>query len=434
MNGPVTPVWIIKIMVKESLATIYATWAEKNLPLNYLLPEAQRAAKQRWQESGWPSIKATGWRHTNYLPSAPRLIFGPLVKKNLRGHNKKQLIFPQAWTVVVVNGVFSPQLSTLSDLPPGVIIKSFIDTPPELLGNFFNQTIASKNYGWATLNTMLMRDGLFILVPSQTSLKRPIHLQHIFMGSGQMVIQPRFLAVMEKKSTADIIISCEVVGRGQPFINKVDEVILAEDSVVNVLTMATDVNLKLVAEMAAQVGGRSRLNSFTVNRGGNFIRLSEQVRLSGQGATVDLSGFYERQLAGQAETIVSVEHTASQTTSAILYKGLAQGTARTFFRGEVVVVPGQQAVKSTLHNKNILLSESAQMRTEPYLKIFSDDVQCTHGATVGEFPVADIFYLRSRGLSQQRAKQLLKTAFINDILNRVPICAIGQPLESLLKS
>ena len=111
---------------------------------------------------------------------------------------------------------------------------------------------------------------------------------------------------------------------------------------------------------------------------------------------------------------------------------MLDGVARAVFNGKVVVHPGAQKTNAHQANHNLLLSRDAEIDTKPELEIYADDVQCTHGATVGQIDEAQIFYLRSRGIEEAMAKSLLVHAFAHDVIERIRIAALRNRLEQIL--
>jgi len=127
-----------------------------------------------------------------------------------------------------------------------------------------------------------------------------------------------------------------------------------------------------------------------------------------------------------------VDHVAPHCDSHELFKGILEGHARAVFSGRIFVHKGAQKTDAKQTNRNLLLSPTALVNSNPQLEIFADDVRCTHGSTVGELDELAIFYLRSRGIGEEAARSLLTYAFCADIVQRVKDKSVRRDLEEFL--
>ena len=125
----------------------------------------------------------------------------------------------------------------------------------------------------------------------------------------------------------------------------------------------------------------------------------------------------------------ALDHAQPQTRSREFYKGVLDGKAAGVFNGKIIVRPGAQKTDAIQSNKNLLLSAEASINTKPQLEIYADDVRCTHGATVGQLDEEAVFYLRTRGIPRDTARELLTFAFAADVLGRMKVTAVREQLE-----
>ena len=130
----------------------------------------------------------------------------------------------------------------------------------------------------------------------------------------------------------------------------------------------------------------------------------------------------------------TIDHAKPHATSHELYKGILDDRSYAVFNGKIIVRPDAQKTDSKQTNKNLLLSEGALVNTNPQLEIYADDVKCTHGATIGQLSADVLFYLRSRGINLETARNLLTYAFASDITSRIKIESIRTELENILFS
>ena len=130
----------------------------------------------------------------------------------------------------------------------------------------------------------------------------------------------------------------------------------------------------------------------------------------------------------------SIEHAASDTSSDEVYKGVMGGRSKGVFNGKVVVKKNICNVEASQNSNNLLLSEVADINTKPELEIYSDDVRCAHGATVGQLDSDFIFYLRTRGISERDARDMLVEAFIDDALSTIPVSSVRDEVNKIIRT
>ena len=127
-----------------------------------------------------------------------------------------------------------------------------------------------------------------------------------------------------------------------------------------------------------------------------------------------------------------VEHASPHCSSRQFYNGILDGQSRGVFHGRIIVHKDAQKTDAKQTNRNLLLSDSAQIDTKPQLEIYADDVKCTHGATIGQIEEDALFYLRSRGIDEISARKLLLLAFASECLDRMAPNAARDHVEQLI--
>lgn len=156
------------------------------------------------------------------------------------------------------------------------------------------------------------------------------------------------------------------------------------------------------------------------------------VRLDGEEAFCTLNGLYVASGDQRLENHTRIDHLKPHGTSRELYKGILNDKAQAVFDGLIVVQPGAQKTDSAQTNRNLLLSKQAKASTNPELKIYANDVKCKHGATIGQLQPESLFYLRSRGIPEAEARQLLVGAFASEMINLVDIESLRDELSQAL--
>ncbi len=198
---------------------------------------------------------------------------------------------------------------------------------------------------------------------------------------------------------------------------------LAEGASLSVVQIFTgDAFVSFEATLAA----RSLCRLTTVQLAGS--RAVCRAVLDGPEAECDLRGLFLAAGAEYAETAVRIDHMTSDCRSHSLVRGVAGGEARGMFRGLVHVAPGAQRTDARQQSHNILVSRTARIETQPQLEIYADDVQCSHGATVGQMDEEAIFYMRQRGLSESQARRLRLEGFVGSVLLDLPVGSLREPL------
>lgn len=180
-------------------------------------------------------------------------------------------------------------------------------------------------------------------------------------------------------------------------------------------------------EVRVAAGGTYESHLFVL--GGERVRDTIQVRLSGAGAQTVLNGLYLARGDASIELHTVIDHAAPHGTSRELYKGILDDAARTLFDGLVVVQKDAQKTDSAQANRNLLLSPRAKALSNPELKILANDVKCKHGATIGQLDPAQLFYLSSRGIPAAEARRLLIHAFANEMIELAPDAALKERLS-----
>jgi len=168
--------------------------------------------------------------------------------------------------------------------------------------------------------------------------------------------------------------------------------------------------------------------------GASLARHEITALLSGADASADIAGAFVLDGRRYADNHVSVEHRAPGCRSEQFFRGVLGGRSRGVFNGRALIQPGADGSSVRQSNANLLLSPLAEMDTKPELEIYADEVEASHGATVGQLDETAVFYLRSRGLSENDARRLLTTAFCHAVTDRVAGRGLAERIAELLES
>jgi Fe-S cluster assembly protein SufD len=183
-----------------------------------------------------------------------------------------------------------------------------------------------------------------------------------------------------------------------------------------------------VATVESRQGAGSRYEACHVHLGGRLVRNEVTAVLEGEGARCTLDGLHFTRGRQHVDSHTVLDHASPHCDSRELFKGILGGRSRSVFHGRIIVRPGAQRTDAKQSNPNRLLSTEALAHTRPQLEIYADDVKCTHGATIGRLDEDAVFYLRSRGIPADGARNLLVRAFAGEVLDRVRIDALKDAL------
>jgi Fe-S cluster assembly protein SufD len=215
--------------------------------------------------------------------------------------------------------------------------------------------------------------------------------------------------------------------------NTVNQVVLGPGATVEHYKIQNEADTAFhLGRLDVRQGTDSRFSSLSVALGARIGRHEVRVRLEGEGGHTTVNGLYLPGGDRHHDNPILIEHAVPRCTSRQLYKGIATDRGHGVFYGRLVVRPGAKGTDASQTNKNLLLSDHAEIDTRPQLEILADDVRCTHGAAVGALDPDEIFYLRSRGVPLEQAKAILTVAFAREVLDTIGTEGLRTHLEAMV--
>jgi len=260
-----------------------------------------------------------------------------------------------------------------------------------------------------------------------------VHLRFL-AGAGEhpVAVFPRVLLVAGEHAQVTVVETHAGLG-GEVVSFPVTEVVVGDGAVVDHYTLQREsLDTFHIATQAVYQGRASHFSTHWISVGGRLVRKDLHAHLAGEGSEAMLNSLY---LAGGTQHVdahLVVEHAKPHCESHELFKGILDGRASAVFDGLIHVYPGAQKTNAKQTNRNLLLSRGALANSNPQLRIFADDVKCTHGSTTGHLDDEAVFYLRSRGIGEAAARGILTYAFAADLLAGIKVAAVREDLESLL--
>jgi len=413
------------------------------------LVRAREAAFEWIADRGFPTRKDEDWKYLRLGPIIGPLVDGalsPARREDGHGVTSSMLagLVPDLGGVrlVFVNGLLAHDLSSGSGSGSGATVTGvaamLLDDPDRVAARVGVGDQVHLD-GFAALNVALAQDGAYIEVPADLKLEQPIHLvfcttSHTATGGADPVMSsPRSLVHAGPNSRVSIIETHVGIGDAPTCTNAVTKITLdagahVEHVVVQDMPTAAFHLVVLDVVQAAQ----STFSSHAFSLGGAIARHEARVLLDGEHAEVVLAGLYLPAGAQHHDHPVMVEHRAPNCTSSQRYHGVLDERGHGVFNGRIVVQPTGGGTDASQSNKNLILSDQAEIDTRPRLEIFADDVRCAHGATVGQLDREAIHYLRTRGINEATARAMLTSAFANEMVEQVTLAPLRDWIQRLV--
>lgn len=382
-----------------------------------------------------PTLRDEEWRFTDIAPLT-RLSFHPVSETTrLQAADVERFYIEEAANrLVFVDGVYAPHLSSIPK-DAGVIVTNLAAATDRTVAAHtaaielhLGRHAEFRDNVFAALNTAFLHDAALIIVPRNVAVAAPVQLLFIATQK-EAASYPRCLLLAESGSAVTLIEDYVALQEGAYFTNAVTEIALADNARVNHIRVQREgAQAFHLANCAVSLARASRYHSVSVALGARISRYNLNTLQTADGTECAVDGLAliaDNQLA---DTHTCIDHAQPHGMSRQLHKCIVGGSAHAVFNGKIMVRPGAQRTDSSQSNHNLLLSGRAHVDTKPQLEIFADDVKCTHGATVGQLDSEEVFYLRSRGLSENVARNLLTYAFGAEIIERIPVASLKRQL------
>lgn len=401
------------------------------------LHSVRRAAREQFAEHGFPTTKDEEWRFTRIRPLLQH-DFGIAVRPATNGVSAKDLTSAgisggDLRTLVFVNGHYAPELSDPGTVDGGLRVSNLreaLETDPERLEQHLASCADPAKNPFVALNTAHVMDGAFVFVPRGVSVAEAIHLVFVSTGGDTpLVSHPRNLIIIDNDARASVLESYLHTNDAVYFTNPVTELVVGDHGQLDHYKLQNESPAAYhIGALHARIGANSRVRTTSLSLGGTLVRNDVGALLDGEGTDCTLDGLYLADGHQHVDNHTNIDHAKPHCDSHELYKGILGGRAKAVFNGRIHVHPDAQKTDAKQSNRCILLSDDAQINTNPQLEIYADDVKCTHGAAVGQIDETAVFYLRSRGISRRDARRMLVYAFANEIIEKITV----EPLRAKL--
>ena len=429
--------------IKEIILNKYAEFEkELNGQTGTLIHDARKSAIKEFESIGLPGPKNEEYKYTflTRLVSKEIDFSKSASKSNLSKNEIEGFHFPneQANVLFFVNGFFKSELSKIISPDSELIISdlhtAFKTHPLDVQQHFGNHLNHKDSFG--ALNTAFGKQGVFIKVSKNTVLSYPIVIHNITDSTDSVQhYYPRNLFIIGENSQAKVIETFQAVGSKISFVNHASEIIISPSANVEYYKIQEDADVAFRVDNTQIIQSKdSVFNAFTFTFSGKLIRNNLNIILKDEHCETHMFGLYMLKGSSHVDNHTVVDHEKANSFSNEIYKGILDEQSTGVFNGKIFVRAGAQKTNAFQSNKNILLTDQATINTKPQLEIWADDVKCSHGCTTGQLDEEELFYLRSRGISKEKARALLLTAFAEDILEKINVDFIREHLHHKILS
>ncbi|MGN6284835.1 MAG: Fe-S cluster assembly protein SufD [Afipia sp.] len=416
---------VAKTGSSQPLDELFAV-AQDRLPGSGAVADLRKSAFDDFTNRGLPHRRIEEWKYTDLrmllrevAPLAPAPDQASLARAAAA---VKALGIDGTQKLVLVDGVFAPQLSDVGTFESGVSVRTLRDiledTSNAARADLLQTSVASD--AMISLNAALATDGVVIDVADGAALKTPIHIVHV-AASSQTSAVTRSLVKIGKGASVTLVESFAAAEGAKAYQAHDSIVIRVGDNaeLQHVRLMDDALDAANITTAIFTLGTKTKLNTFNLTNGAKVSRYQGFVTFAGEGAELTTNGV--NMLGGQrhGDTTLQVDHAVPGCMSREVFRSVLDGRGHSVFQGRIIVRPDAQQTDGKMMTRALLLSDEAEIDNKPELEIFADDVSCGHGATTGALDESLLFYLRARGLPEKEAQALLVEAFVGEAIESI---------------
>ncbi len=426
----------------ENIDNIYEQ-LDKELSMNGAdnLREIRRGALEKFRRTGIPTTRHEEWKYTRVSSLFNKQLNLPVSGSDLpfTREDLNALRLPaqaEANELVFINGLYSEAFSVIRSggievLPLAIAAEN--EYAPIVKAHLGHSSKYHED-GLHALNTAWLRDGAFVAVKKAAVPEHPLYIINIADARTQhQFLQPRCLIHLAERAVLQVIDNNITIGNVDCLTSQVVEAVVEEAAFLEYYKLQHDApNSSIVSTTHIRHIGKSNSHVVTISLDGKLVRNNLNIVLDAEHCESHMYGLYMPKGDDHIDNHTLVDNVKPHCFSNELYKGVMSDRSTGVFNGKIFVRQQAQKTNAYQSNKNILLSPDATVNTKPQLEIFADDVKCSHGCTIGQLDEDGIFYLRSRGISEDMARSLLLHGFATDILEQIKPVALRNYMEELI--
>jgi Fe-S cluster assembly protein SufD len=398
-----------------------------------------QASFEQYRHLGWPTQKLESWKYTRLAPLVQKpfelngeMPSGVSAADLMPENNRLASVVGSGNQIIFVNGLYAPALSNHDAAGMELLpLTEAAEKYPEYISQYLNHSKKYITDGLQALNTAFLQNGLFIRVKKNTAIKDPVFLNHFTQG--HLFVQPRIFIIVEENAQVQFAENYFHNGTEECFTNEIIEITVQDNARMEYYKVQhLPANAHQVGTTHIVQAGKCFTHCATITLSGGTIRNNLNMVFEKENNEGHLYGLYLVNGTTHIDNHTVVDNTQPGCYSNELYKGVIDEKATAVFNGRIYVRKDAQKTNAYQSNRNILLGANASVNAKPQLEIFADDVKCSHGCTVGRLDETALFYMRTRGISEEKARALLLQAFAADIVGQVKIPALQQALHEMI--
>ena len=405
---------------------------ENAIGLSHIRSAARAAARTH----GLPTSRQERWKHTALRGLSARRFEAP-ASHPPRDIDPSVLAEIPAPRLVIANGRYAPALSDLHGLPEGLRLRLFSEVlrnAPEEAAAWLVTDTSRSDAAFQHWNGALAEEGFVLEVEPGVQVTLPLHLVVLGIADGaERAFHLRHRIALGAGAALSIAKHHLGSGAHRHLLNTVLHIELGEAAALTQTRIQRESDgATLLQHTLVSLGAHAHYRRLDLELGAGLSRHELDVVLAGDGAVLEANGVLLADGHRHQDTRLGIEHRARNTRCTLLWRGLGSDRGRVVFHGGILITEGADGTNASLSNKNLLLSDAAEIDSQPVLVIHADDVQAAHGATIGRLDESALFYLRARGLPKIEAVALLTAAFLRAPLRVLDDPALEQTLVAIL--
>lgn len=405
-----------------------------------LLNRMRDIAIKRFEKAGVPDFKNEDYKYTSLKPAFSKEYkhYFQYEKQEVDLHEIFKCDVPELDThlVLLVNGWYYLRNQQIGELPKGVVVGSLqqiANEKPELVQDYLNRQVGLSDDATIALNTAFAKDGLFIYIPQNVVIEKPIQIVNLMRGDENAFVTQRNLIIAEENSQAKLVFCDHTLSSSEFLCNSVSEIYLAESANLDYYTVQNQHNnTKTINTTYFKLEEKSNLLTHTATLHGGLVRNNLKVTFNGEHAEANVLGMSFTDKNQHVDNFTAIEHAKPNCLSNQVYKNVLDENSTGAFAGRIKVARDAQNTNAFQRNNNVLLTDSAKMQTKPQLIIDADDVKCSHGATIGQIDKEALFFLRARGINEEDARLMLMNAFAHEVIQNVKVEPLRDRIDELV--
>lgn len=406
-----------------------------------VLNATRNKAFQDFVLQGIPTRKNEKYKYTNLHPKfLPDYNFVHQRKKNeVDNSTLFKCDVPQLNSnpTLSFNGWFDENNIQSDKLPEGLILGSLEKVAkknPELIQKYYAKIAKTDADPMVALNTAFAKDGYFIYIPKNLILEKPIQLINFLHAQNNTFVTQRNLIIVEPGANVKLIFCDHTLNLNQYLNNSVTEIFIGENANLDYYNLQNQHNKTTsINSVFVQQERDSVVTTHTTTLHGGLIRNNLKIVLNGENAVANMFGMAFIDKKQHVDNATQIIHANPHCESNQVYKNVLDNESTGAFSGQIHVVRDAQKTNAFQRNNNLLLTDQATMQTKPQLIIDADDVKCSHGATVGQIDQEAMFYLRARGIDEDKARMMMMNAFAHEVVQEIKVEILRNRIDELVE-